>query len=202
MKRFGPSPPCLLLRLFLCPRVSPIFLAPPVGLGVPSYLSTALDSITHPRQSYHQPRDRDRWHSPTSEGIYSLSFSLPLSVSIYANPVLRLVTEPSVPRFSLHYLFAIISNSGSTTFSLSRSHACTLREISLLVQRADVACFESVRSNAPTMSQLSCLRNFLDFILRIMAILRCDDVQAKLRDIFAARRHADRVTFKVSIIKV
>lgn len=58
------------------------------------YLSTALDSITHPRRSYHQPRDRDRWHSPTSEGIYSLSFSLPLSMSIYANPVLRLVTEP------------------------------------------------------------------------------------------------------------
>lgn len=202
MKRFGPSPPCLLLLLFLCPRVPPIFLAPPVGLGVPSISPPPSIPSPTPRQSYHQPRDRDRWHSPTSEGIYSLPFSLPLSMSIYANPVLRLVTEPSKPRFSLHHLFAIISNFGSTTFSFSRSHAFALREISLLVQRADVACFESARSNAPTMSQLSCLRNFLDFILRITAILRRDDIQAKLRDIFAARRHVDRVTFKVFIIKV
>lgn len=201
MKRFGPSPPCLLLLLSLCPRVPPIFLAPPVGLGVPSI--SPPPSIPSPT-----PANPTISHATETGGIHRrpkeyIPFPFLFLFLCRSTRILFYVSLPNrQPRFSLHYLFAIISNSGSTTFSFSRSHACTLREISLLAQRADVACFESVRSNAPTMSQLSCLRNFLDFILRIMAILRYDDIQAKLRDIFAARRHADQITFKVSIIKV
>lgn len=63
MKRFGPSPPCLLLLLFLCPRVPPIFLAPPVGLGVPSI--SPPPSIPSPT-----PADPTISHATETGGIH------------------------------------------------------------------------------------------------------------------------------------
>lgn len=127
-------PPPLLYAL-------PIFLAPLVGLGAPSISSPfSIPSPTPANPINQQPRDRDRWHSPTAEGIYS-SRSL-LSSSCYVD-VRGFCSMSSRRTVSCAIQFATICLQTFQTpadNSFSRSHSLHLISADFIIGRTSGHC--------------------------------------------------------------